>query len=66
MTRSSMRRHQEEETTGDENAQEKSLEQGSSRSVPGERLQEEDATGGHLKRMKLQEVEAPGKENSWR
>ena len=39
-------------------------EQGSGMSVPGERLQEEHATGGRSKRRKLQEVEALGVEDS--
>ena len=46
--------------------QEESLEQGSCRSVPEERLQEENATGGRSKRMKLQEVEALSIEDSMR
>ena len=62
------RRLQEEEISGEENASGVSptLEKGSARSVSGERLQEEDATGGRSKRMKLQKVETPGIEDSMR
>ena len=46
--------------------QEESLEQGSDRSVPWERLKEEHATGRRSKRRKLQEVEALGIKDSMR